>query len=496
MVFYRRFLKVINQTGIFFLIMVSGLFGTSGANPITSNLVFVQGEKNSSEGPYPLYLPIISNVRVTNRVNVPFFDSNIDFNKTAIFWFGKVTPDEDYTDVRMGYSQTELYIRLAIFDRLIWYNLVPTLADLTNWDSVSLYLNLDGTKGFGPSLNTFRFDSQINDWEPSRLPWQGAYHGDGVGWTPLSNNIFTTWSGYRWESDTIGGINNGQNNRGWEVGFSIPFSSLGLTSAPTQNTIWGMGIVIHNRNSQSGPLNPDKFWPELMSPTNPYTWGDLNFGIPTYSSRTYTNPQKSTIRQGLDGVTVVDGMVGGSSVCGEGLDVWNGWGNKNYTGSGFLVEQNQSDIADWPCYSKIYITFPLSTIPLGKVIVSAKLTLYQFGNSDPSQAKPSFIQIMSVAQDWKTDQLTWNNAPLASQNYGGAWVDPLLAYPGDSGVARNWDVTRALYDAYSIGAPLRLVLYSADSDYHSGKYFLSSSIGDWNKASRPTLDVTWGDPVP
>jgi len=42
---------------------------------------------------------------------------------------------------------------------------------------------------------------------------------------------------------------------------------------------------------------------------------------------------------------------------------------------------------------------------------------------------------------------------------------------------------------------VRLVLYSADWDYHSGKYFFSSDVADWNAQGRPTLEVVWGDPT-
>jgi hypothetical protein len=38
---------------------------------------------------------------------------------------------------------------------------------------------------------------------------------------------------------------------------------------------------------------------------------------------------------------------------------------------------------------------------------------------------------------------------------------------------------------------LRLALYSADEDYHSGKYFYSSDAGI---EARPTLKVIFGNP--
>lgn len=52
-----------------------------------------------------------------------------------------------------------------------------------------------------------------------------------------------------------------------------------------------------------------------------------------------------------------------------------------------------------------------------------------------------------------------------------AWVDSVDAYPGMPGIPWEWDVSRAMAEAYASGAPLRLVLYEADWSYHRGKYF-------------------------
>ncbi|HYU74588.1 MAG TPA: hypothetical protein VEL31_18110, partial [Ktedonobacteraceae bacterium] len=51
----------------------------------------------------------------------------------------------------------------------------------------------------------------------------------------------------------------------------------------------------------------------------------------------------------------------------------------------------------------------------------------------------------------------------------------------------------ALADAYAAGQPLRLVFYSSDSAYNTGKYFFSSTIPDWNATGRPTLQATLGN---
>ena len=149
-------------------------------------------------------------------------------------------------------------------------------------------------------------------------------------------------------------------------------------------------------------------------------------------------------------------------------------------------------MADWPCFARYYVTFPLGSIPPGSVIISATLTLYQFGNAGGAgEAQPSWIQVLIASADWREETITWNNAPLAYENIGGSWVNPITDWPGWPGVPRTWDVSYAVARAYARGEPLRLVLYSADSAYHSGKYFVSSDTGDWNAEGRPRLEVWW-----
>jgi hypothetical protein len=329
----------------------------------------------------------------------------------------------------------------------------------------------------------------LNWYETPRTPWQAAYRGNGAGWGP-SSVTFTTDSGWRGNAPNDTG-----EDRGWALVFHIPFTSLGLTAAPSQNTVWGLGIVLHDRDTQAGPPLADEAWPETFNQASPSSWGQLGFGIPSYIPPAAANQQIITIRNKLNGVIVQDGMVGGGFLCGGGLqDFWNTWGNTNFSGTGDFNIQNQSDVADWPCFSKYYITFPISSLPQGKVIVSASLTLHEFGNSgDPGQAKPSWIWVMTTDQDWNDASLTWNNAPLANDNFAGTWVQP---YPGTivwPGQPYSWDVSRAVASAYANGNPLRLVLYSADSDYHSGKYFVSSDTDiSWLPERLPMLQITVG----
>lgn len=426
----------------------------------------------------------------TRRVNVPHFEDSIRFTQTAIVWFGEVTPTNNYVDVRIGYNQDELYVRAAIFDRLLWYDTSPESQNLTDWDSMSLFLYTADHPGELITPNAYRFDSQLSDGPANREAWQAAYQGDGDGWV-LTDIPFTSISGYSWESDYEGGLNNGDNNRGWLVLYRIPFSSFGLSGPPAEGTLWGLGMSVQDRDDAEGSPIADQVWPEGLLAQNPNHWGELLFGVPGFSPGASTYGGTVTVQHGVDGMMVKDAHAGGHSVCGEGMDFWTEWGERNYSGYEQFVVQNQANLADWPCFSKIFITFPLDSIPTGKVIRDAKLTIIHFGNSQPSDALRSWIQVLTVGEEWEEATLNWNNAPLAVENITGTWVEPLLNEPEWPGVPIDWDVSRAVEQAYQSGEPLRLALYSADGAQHSGKYFYSS---DAYGAAKPMLTVEWGEP--
>jgi hypothetical protein len=435
-----------------------------------------------------IFLPIVIHTGVARRVNAPYFAGSIPFSETAIFWFGRITPSENYADVRVGYNASELYVYLAAFDRRIWYDTSPSVADLTKWDAATLAIDMAGNSAGRPGASAYRFVAQFNDGE-ERAGYQAAYRGNGSGWQP-SAIAFTTSSGWRGDA-----TNNTTDDRGWAATFRVPFASLGLAAPPAQGTIWGLTLSMHDRDDAAGTPIADKAWPAEAELSRPVSWGQLRFGTPGYVAPPAGARQTITIRDKLNGAHVVDGDVGGGNDCGEGLDYWTEWPNTNYANAERntnLNIQNQSDLADWPCFSKAYITFPLNGLPPGKVVISARLTLYQFGGSDPSQAKPSLIQVSTVTEDWGATTLTWNSAPLAGENVAAAWVG-LVADCDWPCVPRVWDVSRAVSQAYQAGTPLRLALYSADNAYHSGKFFTTSETGDWNEVGRPTLTITLGD---
>jgi hypothetical protein len=431
------------------------------------------------------------------RVNAPWFGGPVQYEQTAVFWLGKVTPTENYADVRVGYNNTELFVSVTIFDRRLWYDENPTPATLTNYDAVSLFLDKTGNSGTAPDANSYQLVGQVNWWEP-RADWQAAWQGNGTQWI-ISTIAFTTTTGFKWESATVGGFNNDQNNRGWVINYHIPFTSLGLSDPPPQGSLWGLGVVVHDRDTGIGPMSPLETWPENFVDTQPGTWGQLRFGVPAYTPQPAVATGNTIIRQGLNGVTVPDAAVGGTinNMCPGNSDyIWNQWANFSDPHNMQFNVQNQGDVSDWPCFAKYFVSFPLNTVPAGKVIISATLTLHQFGNAGQGWSPPpvpSYIQVLTLGQSWNENTLTWNTAPLARENASGAWVDPLPGYGGDPGVPRTWDVSRAVAESYSAGEPLYLALYSADWAYQSGRYFWSSDHDEYPAEARPTLNVYWGD---
>jgi len=435
--------------------------------------------------PQRLFLPmLITPEYEAPRVNAPYFGEQVKLAESAIFWFGEVNSAENYTDVRVGYTDQELYVRLQTFDRLLWYDTQPSQSDLERWDAASLYLDLGDAR-------RYRFTGQLVWWE-ERANYQAAYQWDGSNWSPSSTN-FKTITGWRGQQP-----NDMQDDRGWWINFYIPFESLGLSRPPDPGSIWRMALNLHDRDSLAGPALPDHIWPDRSDAAKPGSWGELSFGLAQYQPAADAKlAGTTTIRHKLNGANVVDGMAGGGTRCGSQTDFWTEWGYETYPGAEQVNVQNQSDVADWPCFSKFFITFPLQQAPPGKKVLSAHLTLYQFGNAGEGSsggAPISLIQVLRTENEgWNEADLNWNNSPSAIENVARAWVPPIDEFPGWPGVPITWDISKAVADAYAQGQPLRLAVYSADAEYHSGRYFISSDTPDWNAEGRPTLEIAWGD---
>lgn len=440
----------------------------------------------------PLFLPLlfgqgappVEPSDAPARIFAPHFSGEIRYPQTAIQWFGQVTPWDNYTDIRVGYNDEQLNINLSVIDRLLWYNNRPDVATLTEWDSASIYLLVDGPSG----ERRFRFDAQASQHEVGRLPFQAAYTFNGSSWTLASIPFQTSaaWWGNAFNDDV--------DDHGWGVRSYIPFRNLGLTGPPAKGTTWKMGITVQDRDG--GAEVRQSGWPEGMDPVDTGTWGSLTFGLPVYTPPASSPRDPVHIQHGLNGAVVMDGMVGGGTVCGDGVNPWVEWGLRNYAGHDQVNVQNQANTEDWPCFSKFYISFPLDQIPDGKVIRSASLTMYHFGNSKPDEAQRSLIQVLLARSGFNEATLNWNNAPTAVENVSQAWVEPReepLTEPLWPGVPITWDLSYAVAQVYPQSDYLHLVLYSADAPMHSGKYFSSSDI-DWNSGARPKLTVEWGEP--
>lgn len=420
------------------------------------------------------------------RTNVPYFTTAVPFNQTAIFWFGDVTSTDTYTDVRMGYNSSELFVDLRIFDRYLWYDPNTRAPDVTKGDNATVYLNTTQNGSGMPDQNSYKFQAQVSGYVV-RSNYQEVYAGNGTTWT-VSNLPFTAIGGWR------GHGFNGPEALGWSMTYHIPFSSLGFSGPPPRGTIWKLAVRVHNQDDAANTPLPDKWWPESANDMNPSSWGELGFGLPTYRPPQTSNTASYTIRNKLNNQAVTDGMVGGSLSCGHGLNRWTQWGGQRYPGATHLNIQNESDVSDWNCFSKLYVTFPLSSLPSGQSVVNAKVTLYEYGNSGAQgKPNPSYIQVAIVNEDWNPATLSWNTAPLVKENITSILVNtnsrPTVPLPG---LPITWDVSTAVAKAYATGQPLRLVFYSTDNQYNTGKYFYSSTVPDWNATARPTLQITLG----
>lgn len=422
-------------------------------------------------------------------IHLPYFTERPVYHQAAVFWFGRVKGAENYADVRIGYTDEVIFLRLTIIDRHLWYDTSPTPAEMEAWDAAAVYLHLGDRSGGRLQERSYRFVAQLDGWE-GRTGYEAVYQGSASGWHTLPFRGFSR-SGWRGNAPN----NNTREDRGHLLTFEIPFSELGLFSGPPQNgERWKLALSVYDRDDAAGAERGQKHWPAAFSDSNPDTWGEISFGMPAYQAPVLPVDQVVALRHGVDGVTIRDGSVGGSTNCGGRVDFWNQWGDTSYPGAEHLNVQNQSDVSDFPCFSKLYITIPLDSLPRGRVILSASLTLRQSGNAtshDSGEALNSLIQAGVVAQNWDEATLSWNNAPPLVENISQTWVTPVTSWPGWPGIPWTWDVSLAAARAYASGQPLRLVLYSADNFGPNGKYFYSSDAG---MAGRPTLQVELGKP--
>ena len=99
-------------------------------------------------------------------------------------------------------------------------------ASLEAWDAVTLLIDRAGSASSAPSADAYRFVAQLG----SSPAHQAAYRGDGTGWTAIAipYEAEATWRG--------GGPNSGDEAKGWQLIWEIPFSNLGLPGRPAVGT--------------------------------------------------------------------------------------------------------------------------------------------------------------------------------------------------------------------------------------------------------------------
>ena len=103
----------------------------------------------------------------------------------------------------------------------------------------------------------------------------------------------------------------------------------------TENSRFEYEVMLVD-NASTRTIISDEYFPDDMSPNYPATWRIVHFELAEYSPPQEPNPQTHTLRNGSNGITVTDGMVGGNTVCGNGLDYWSEWVNQSYPGSRHL----------------------------------------------------------------------------------------------------------------------------------------------------------------
>lgn len=484
---FRNFGKSL-RLYLFAVLVFSGFFVSKDVIASTT------GRNNAPQAESSVYLPLVNNgvgqtkpIPTMRTVNAPYFEnSNYSYTALAIFWFGQVNSVDAYADVRVGYNDFDLIISVNIIDRFLWYDVSPSFADLDNWDAVSLYISPNENPGEVLSTSETRWLAQLGN-TSDRTNYQAAFRGNGMAWQN-ENLPFST------EVRFQGGVNGNGDGKGWSINYRIPWSSLGFSLPPPQGTMFRLGVVLHDKDTSNGPAKHEMVWPENMGAQLPDTWGGMRLGLLTHQPSGSHYDGVTTIRNGEQGAIVEDAHVGGSFDCGASVQYdFDLWGNKNYEADHPIQIniQNQWHIDDWPCFSKYFITFPLDQIPDHTEIISATLTMYHYGNSDPSNAKPSNIHLFYFDESWNDTTITWNNAPLAATNISRLRVSPLPSYPGWPGIPLTWDVSLALLEAIKNDKQLHLALYSSDYERHSGKYFFSSDSGDSEDSARPILTVYW-----
>jgi hypothetical protein len=443
------------------------------------------------------------------RVNLPYFSGAIDINQAAIFWFGvnewyQNIPSRNYVDVRIAYSPEGLYWRATGIDYYLWNkaNAIPS-DDLTRYDALAIYIDTGHDRAASPQTDDYYFLVGLHGDESGDTPqYRRQARGTGSGWdtSAISSAAWSDYSGWQW-SDTGPNNNSGNIDYGWVMGGTIPWSAVGLSGPPPNGTVWGFGALQYDQDQSPGTPPLQENWPEGFNRNQPSTWGELRFGIPSYTPPSAVQRGSVLIRSAtpLDN-TVEDSWMGGGGWCNSGHE---GHSEDNHGNDDKLFVGSEIQPTHFPCYNKSYLRFSLASMPANKVIISATLTLHHWGGANVDMNTTSYVWLSSVTDAWNEMTIHWNNAPLAQENFSMTPIPPKrtpLVWPGDP---YRWNVSQAVAEAYAAGQPVSFAIYDSTTGRDSSKYLTSSENGinddpaywNWNIAGRPRLDITYGDPV-
>lgn len=435
------------------------------------------------------------------RANIPYFSSTVDWAKSAILWFGineQGQPSKNYVDVRLAYTPSALQIRFTVIDYYLWYKTNATSNDdLTQYDGVAIYLDTNHDRGATPQVDDYLLLSGARHFPTENAP---LYHrdarGNGSAWDFAWEGNWQDTSAMQW-STTGGPNNNGGNiDYGWYSYFTIPWSVLGKSGPPASGAVWGLGLRMYDRDAALPAASLEQLsWPPGVSYVNASTWGDLHFGAASYTPKTTTQTGSVTIRAASPSDnTVEDAWMGGGGACAGGHE---GGSTINHGGEGSLYTGSESSPTHFPCFNKSFLRFKLSAIPAGVEIISAKLTLHQFGNATIEiNPGPAWVHLFNIRSSWSEMAIHWNNAPMAQENVAVTQVNKINTFPGWPGIAYTWNASKPVAEAYSRGEAVNLAIYSSDVGRDTSIYFVGSEAEDWNVEARPSLYVTWGLAAP
>lgn len=432
----------------------------------------------------------------TRRVNIPYAGSSVDWAQTAIFWFGQNElglPGKNYIDVRMAYTSSALRVHVTVIDYYLWYKVNPVPGDdLTQYDAVALYLDTGYNQNNTPQPDDYFFLTGTQN----GTAYQRQARGNGSGWNNSWSGSWSHTASMQWSCNPGPNDNGCTIDFGWVATFTIPWSTLAVSGPPAAETLWGLGVRLYDRDAESsaGLLSPEH-WPETFAANCPASWGELHFGYGSYEPPQAIVQGTTVIRaSSSQDNTVVDAWLGGGGTCSGGHE---GGSELNHGDDVYLFVGAETSPTNFPCFSKSYLRFSLDDVPRDKVILSAILTLHQWSNAgSPGEAEPSWVHLFAINDLWDEMTIHWNNAPLARENVAATWLYPITGDDGNwPGVARQWDATSLVAEAYAANGPVDMAIYGSDTEMHSNKYLTSSEQGDWNVASRPVLTVVWGQPV-